>query len=99
MDATLTFAAELYLWKDDGSWVFVDVPVEVAEEIIDMPVLRGGFGSVKVTVRTGSSEWSTSLFPDKGSGSFVLPIKKAIRAAEAIDVGDTAEFEIDVVFA
>ena len=98
MEATLSFTAELYLWKQDASWVFVSLPVELAEEIQDMPLPRRGFGSVKVQVRTGGSEWSTSVFPDKGTGSYVLPIKKAIRTKEQIDIGDTAEFEIDIRF-
>ncbi|MCP3988877.1 MAG: DUF1905 domain-containing protein [Actinomycetia bacterium] len=93
---TLSFEADLYRWKQDMSWVFVSLPIEVGEEIHDMPLPRRGFGSVKVQVRTGTSEWLTSVFPDKASGSFVLPIKKAVRIKEQIDVGDTAEFEIQI---
>ena len=32
--------------------------------------------------------WQTSVFPDNESEGFVLPVKKAVRRAEAIDVGD-----------
>ena len=96
MDVNFTFDAELYLWKADGSWVFVDLPIEVAEEIHDMPLPRKGFGSVKVDVALGTSTWSTSVFPDKASGSFVLPVKKAVRKKEGVDVGDTAEFDLSI---
>ena len=96
MDVTFDFEAELYLWKDDGSWAFVDVPIEIGEEIHDMPLPKKGFGSVKVGVRCGTSEWNTSVFPSAASGSFVLPVKKAVRTAEKIDVGDTAAFELDI---
>lgn len=44
----------------------------------------------------GTSTWSTSVFPDKASGSFVLPVKKAVRKPQGIDVGDTAEFALVV---
>ena len=44
------FEAEVWLWKSDASWHFVTVPEEVADEIEDMPVNRGGFGSVRVEV-------------------------------------------------
>jgi hypothetical protein len=96
MDVTLTFDGELYLWKDDGSWVFVDLPLDVAEEIHDMPLPKKGFGSVKVDVTLGSSTWSTSVFPDAASGSFVLPVKKAVRTKEGVDVGDRAQFELSI---
>lgn len=98
MDATFEFSAELYEWdaRDDSSWVFVTLPADLGEDIRDMALPRRGFGSVKVRVRCGSSEWRTSVFPDSKSGSYVLPLKKAVRTKEKIDVGDTAAFEIDV---
>ncbi len=98
MEVTLSFSAELYRWdaRDDASWVFVTLPAEVADDIREMPLPRRGFGSVKVRVRCGASEWRTSVFPDSRSGSYVLPLKKAVRAREGIDVGDTAAFELDV---
>ncbi|MEZ5168977.1 MAG: DUF1905 domain-containing protein [Acidimicrobiales bacterium] len=51
---------------------------------------------MKVRVRMGPSEWRTSVFPDTKSGSYVLPVKKAVRTAAKVGVGDTAAFEIDV---
>ncbi|MEZ5168978.1 MAG: DUF1905 domain-containing protein [Acidimicrobiales bacterium] len=44
MDATFSFEAQLYEWdaRDDSSWVFVDLPEEVAEEIRDMALPRRG---------------------------------------------------------
>ena len=98
MEATFDFDAELWEWdaKQDASWVFVTLPAEVAEEIRDMSPPRRGFGSVRVGVRCGTSAWHTSVFPDSRSGSYVLPLKKAVRRAETLDIGDTAEFELDV---
>ena len=98
MEATFTFEAALYRWdaRDDASWVFLTLPAEVAEEIRDMAPPRRGFGSVPVRVRIGTTEWSTSVFPDTRSGSYVLPVKKPVRRAEALDVGDVVAVEIDV---
>ena len=96
MDPTFTFDAELYLWKDDGSWVFATVPLDVSEEIDDIVPDRAGFGSVKVGVQIGDTAWSTSVFPDTKSGCFVLPIKKAVRTAERVDVGDSVEIDLTV---
>ncbi len=96
MEATFDFTAELFEWTGEAAWVFVTLPIEVADEIRDIDLPRTGFGSVRVTVRVGSVEWATSVFPDKASGSYLLPVKKAIRTRAGIDIGDTAPFQIDV---
>ena len=90
------FEAEVWLWKSDTSWHFLTVPEEVADEIEDMPMNRGGFGSVRVEVTIGSSTWRTSLFPSKEIGSFVLPLKKPVRAAEGLGVGDVCSVRLRI---
>ena len=45
----------------------------------------------------GSSTWSTSVFPDKASGSFVLPVKKVVRWAEDLEDGDAVDVVLRVV--
>jgi len=98
--ATFEFDAELWEWSArQDSWVFVTVPQHISDEIDDLIPNPAGFGSVKVAVRVGSTEWSTSLFPDASSGTFVLPIKKAVRTAESLDAGDVSSIWIEVVHA
>ena len=58
--------------------------------------VRRGFGSVKVTATIGKTSWKTSIFPDKHSGCYVLPLKAAVRRAEAIDAGDTISFMLKI---
>lgn len=93
------FDAELWEWSSSPagtSWVFVTVPADETEEI----QLRGGpprgFGSVRVEVTLGASTWRTSVFPDKERG-YVLPVKKAVRRAEALDVGDSARLRLELI--
>jgi hypothetical protein len=43
-----------------------------------------------------ASAWKTSIFPDSGSGSFVLPIKKEIRNAEGLAAGDRARVHLEL---
>jgi hypothetical protein len=95
MTDPLTFTAPLWQWQareqrgDGGAWFFVTVPRELSEEIRDQ--LTGpprGFGSVRVAVSAGSSQWETSVFPDGDTGCFVLPVKKAVRVAQGVDEGD-----------
>lgn len=93
----VTFDAELYLWKADASWVFITVPADISDAIDDAVAMTGGFGSVKVNVQIGDTRWDTSLFPSKEEEAYVLPLKKAVRKAEGIDVGDTATITIEVV--
>lgn len=48
---------------------------------------------MRVTV--GGSTWTTSIFPDSARGCYVLPIKRAVRKAEALDGGDIAPVTVD----
>lgn len=83
-----------HLWLadvQDAAWVFVAVPTEASDEIAESVPRRPGFGSVRVEVTIGSTTWRTSLFPDSGRGAYLLPIKKAVRRAESLDVGDEVE--------
>lgn len=92
------FTSELWKWPGDTPWYFVTVPPDVSDEIDELaePVKRG-FGSVKVEVTVGATSWSTSLFPDSKVGSFVLPMKAAVRKAERMEVGTGVEVALRVV--
>lgn len=94
-----SFDADLWLWdaRRADTWTFVTVPPDLSGVIEDEAELRGlraGFGSVRVQVQIGSSVWPTSVFPDKDSGCYVLPVKKAVRRAQALEVGDRVEVSI-----
>ena len=82
------FTAELWAYEGPGGWHFATLPVEISEEIRDLGGPPAGFGSVRVQVTIGESTWRTSVFPDKASGCFVLPVKKPVRRAESLEVGD-----------
>lgn len=88
MPETFDFEAELWLYPGKAGWVFVTLPEEVADRILGTAPARRGFGSIKVEVTAGTTTWSTSIFPDSKAGSFLLPVKRAVREAEGVDVGD-----------
>ena len=97
-----TFTAALWLWdaRRSDTWTFVTVPPEVTtaiEDEADALGPRAGFGSVKVQVRVGGMTWRTSVFPDSESGCFVLPMKRAVREANAVGPGDEIEVALEVV--
>jgi len=93
-----TFTTTLWNTESMNAWVFVSLPHDQSADIRDLTDgLRTGFGSQRVKVSINASHWATSIFPESATGRFVLPVKKAIRQAEGIDVGDTATVTVELV--
>ncbi|MDR7185770.1 hypothetical protein J2X85_002806 [Microbacterium trichothecenolyticum] len=82
----IEFDGDVFRWdaREDAAWFFTSVPPELSEEIREIPRPYRGFGSVRVRAQIGGSEWTTSIFPSSDSGSYVLPLKKAVRVAEGL---------------
>jgi hypothetical protein len=95
----IEFESEVFRWdaRDDSSWFFTAVPPELSEDIHELPRPPRGFGSVRVRARVGATEWTTSIFPDSKSGSYVLPLKKAVRDAENLVDGGPVTVRLDVL--
>ena len=92
-----TFRAEIWLSEVFAACRFVSLPNQLADEIADtVDGSKPGFGSVRVSVTIGGTTWSTSIFPDSKRGTYVLPLKKAVRSAEGVDVGDTVDVDLVV---
>jgi len=103
IDLDFTFTAELWEWhtsgeKRGGSWHFVTLPQDISKDIKAFTRHRKtGFGSVRVKVKCGETEWLTSVFPSKERDSYILPIKKKVRTAEGLIAGNTAKIQINVL--
>ena len=96
----VVFDAELWRWdaRRVDSWIFVSLPAEASKEFRDLAAgPRRGFGSLRVRVTVGDSTWMTSIFPDGARGGYVLPIKRAVRKAEDLEVGDSATVSIELI--
>lgn len=97
-----TFTAPLWRWAarkesdSPGSWCFVTLPLDVADEVRQRAGEPRGFGSVRVRAEVGSTTWDTSVFPDAESGSFVLPVKQAVRRAAGVEEGDDLTVTLSV---
>lgn len=93
------FIGELWIWdtRESDSWTFVTLSREHSDELRDRAGPRTGFGSIRVEVTLGASTWRTSLFPDKESGGYILPIKAAVRKAENIAAGDKAKISLSAL--
>jgi hypothetical protein len=95
----VVFDAELWLWdaRRIDVWTFVTLPASESEEIRDLAGgLRRGFGSVRVRATIGTSTWTTSIFPGSQAG-YVLPVKRPVRIAESLDVGDVATVTVELI--
>ncbi|MEE4010538.1 DUF1905 domain-containing protein [Roseibium sp. FZY0029] len=92
----LDFTGELWLSAGPGGWTFVTLPPACADQIRFFIGSRMGraWGMIKVKARIGAAEWSTTIWPDKASGSFLLPVKAAVRKKEKIAAGDNVDVSL-----
>ncbi len=86
--SAFVFEAPLWRYSGPAAWYFITLPVDVAAQIRPHAA-KVGFGSVRVQACIGSTRWKTSVFPDKASGSYVLPIKSDVRQRESLAEGAT----------
>lgn len=93
------FEADLWRWRPEegGTWIFLSLPFDLADEIDETSGPKRGFGSVRVEVTIGNTTWRTSLFPSNEHKTYVLPIKAAVRKANQLDEGDTASVRLTLV--
>ena len=85
----------MWRYPGDAGWRFVSLPPELADEIA-ATAEPGGFGSVRVAVRIGSTSWETSIFPSKADETYLLPVKAAVRTAEQIADDDVVAVSLVV---
>ena len=96
--ARFSFTAEVWEHEGPAAWHFVSLPEAVADEIEATYGHRAaGFGSLRVEVTIGKTRWSTSIFPDRKRGTYVLPLKKEVRVAERLVAGAPAKVGLVVV--
>jgi hypothetical protein len=91
----LEFSGDVWFWRGPSPYHFVTVPDEECAELeMAAAFVSYGWGMIPVTARIGRTTWTTSLFPK--DGGYVVPVKDAVRKAEALDVGDAVSLELDV---
>ncbi len=91
----LQFSGEVWFWRGPSPYHFVTVPDgESAALRSTSGRVSYGWGMIPVTARIHDTEWTTSLFPK--NGCYVVPVKDAVRRAEAVEVGDTVTIRLSV---
>ena len=93
----LEFTDTVFVWRGPAPYNVVRVPEDEAEEIRDVAAaVTYGWGMIPVAVTVGGTTLATALGPK--DGSYVVPLKDAIRKPEGIGLGDviTVRLQIDV---
>src|SRR5438874_12659883 len=94
----ITVTGPLWLWTgDNGSWHFITVPEEQADEIrAHCLMIMRGFKSARVEARIHDVSWRTSVFPVK-SGGYILPVKAEVRRKAGIGDGDEVTVSLELL--
>lgn len=90
-----TFTGQVVYWRGPSPFHFVTVPpAETAAIRLIAPMVSYGWGVIPVRVRIGETPFRTSLFPK--DGSYLVPVKDAVRRAEAVAAGDAVTVELAI---
>ena len=89
---------EVWIYPGEtANWHFLTLPKKESD------VIRArfggsvrGWGSLRVSARIGNTTWKTSIFPDKKSGAYLLPVKADVRKRENVTAGNRVAFRIEI---
>jgi hypothetical protein len=88
------FEGPVVEWRGPAPFYFVAIP---EEESADIKLAAKGmeyWGQVPVMVRIGKVNFTTALFPR--DGSYLLPLKDAVRKSAGLEVDDVVAVALDV---
>ncbi len=91
--------AKVWLYPGEtAAWHFASIPKTVSEKMKKhFGTSAKGWGSLPVDAKIGKTTWRTSIFPDKRSGTYLLPLKAEIRKKEEIFDGDTIRLSLSIL--
>ena len=97
MKKRYSFKAKVWLYPGPAAWFFITLPQKIADEIdFYFSHQKRGWGSLPVKVTIGDTSWKTSIFPDKRSKSYILPLKKEVRKNEKIIEGSSVKITFEI---
>lgn len=104
---TFKFKSKVIVWRssygegdDKGAWRFARVPEKISAQIKEMQKgrPRRGWGAIYARAKIKKSEWVTSIFPDRYSDTYILPLKKQIRFKENLYDGIDIKVFMEIYF-
>ena len=97
LNNTFHLKSDVIVYPTMGGWRFLAVDPETSREIREVFGGRAkGWGSIPVVVTVGATPWKKSIFPEKKSGTYLLPLNAQIRKAEEIADADEVRFSIKI---
>ncbi|GAB4144796.1 MAG: DUF1905 domain-containing protein [Patescibacteria group bacterium] len=91
------FEGKVWPYPGEGSWHFITIPEQLSQEIKEMfGYLSVGWGTLPVTATIGNTSWNTSIFRDKKTNSYLLPVKAEVRKKEKINIENVIEVILQV---
>jgi hypothetical protein len=93
--AALEITGEVWYWRGPAPYHFVTAPEEACVVLrAAAPSATYGWGMIPVRCRLGETSWTTSLWPK--DGGYVVPLKTAVRRAEAVAEGDAVTVLLEI---
>ncbi|MAZ56622.1 hypothetical protein CL653_02430 [bacterium] len=94
MTSVYKLKSKILVYPEMSGWRFLVLPKEVSVKIKEQFGSNArGWGSLPVEVTIGKTIWQTSIFPDKKSGTYLLPLKAQVRKKEEIYDDDEVKFQ------
>lgn len=91
----LTVTGEVWEWRGPAPFHFVTVGDDEAEMIQAVAhQVSYGWGMIPIEGRVGRTAFKTALWPK--NGSYVIPLKDAVRTAEQIELDDVITVEMRI---
>lgn len=94
---TYAMRAALWLYPGKAGWYFLTLPKKRGADIrTRFGAMARGWRSLPVAVTVGATRWKTSIFPEARSGSYLLPVKAAVRKKEKLMEGKSVAFTLEI---
>lgn len=99
MQAKINYKFSAKLWKDStsGGWVFVSLPKNISKEIRkNLKWQEEDWGRMKAVATINNLEWSTAIWFDTKSNTYLLPVKAEIRKKAYLKLDSIIHINISI---
>lgn len=94
---TFTCKSVVWIYPGMAGWHFVNLDKKTSKYIQEVfGALKRGWGSLPVRITIGKTSWDSSIFPDKKSGTYLLPLKADVRKKEHIEKDQRISYTIEI---
>ena len=91
------FTGEVIEWRGPAPFYFIETPAKYAPEIKAIADDKSyGWGVLHAMVTIKNQTFKTALFPKQGT--YLVPLKNAVRLPLEVAVGDKVKVELDFDF-